>query len=157
MKTAHFKSEEEIISAGDDGDSAYLIVSGAVEVVVGEGDKARTVATLKAGEIFGEMSLLAPGPRSATVRAVEDTECTVTSYDDFMESIRENPEQAIEFMKTLVVRLRTMNELLAGLDPDRGLAGVLWDYISAADLEDATLSDEERERRRAVYTMPMLW
>jgi CRP-like cAMP-binding protein len=157
MEKARFTAGDVILSEGEDGNSAYLIVSGSVEVIVGEGAKAKTVATLKDGEVFGEMSLLEPGPRSATVRAVTDTECAVTSYDDFMASIRQNPEQAIEFMKTLVLRLRKMNEMMASLDPGkRGLVNVFRDWLTSLDPTDETLSEEERERRldAITYTMP---
>ena len=71
-----------ILYRGAEGDAAFLVVSGSVEVSVGEGAKAKTVATLNAGEVFGEMCLIEPGPRSATVKAVTDTECIATSYDD---------------------------------------------------------------------------
>ena len=158
MENVQFKAGQVILTQGDEGDSAFLIVSGAVEVVVGDGDKAKTIAKLKDGDVFGEMSLLAPGPRSATVRALVDTELTVTSYDDFMGSFRENPDQALEFMKVLVVRLRKMNELMAGLDPKRGLIDVLWDWISAEGVyADEALSDEERERRLAISGMRILF
>ena len=156
MGNSRFKAGDVILKQGDDGDSAYLIVTGTVEVIVGEGAGARTVATLGAGDVFGEMSLLAPGPRSATVRATVDTECAVTSYDDFMDSIRDNPEQAVEFMRTLVLRLRKMNDLIASLDPKRGLTGVLWDWISAAGVDEA-LSEEERERHLAIAGMRILF
>ena len=157
MANENFKSGDYILRQGEDGDRAYLILTGSVEVLVGEGAGEKVVAKLGPGAVFGEMSLLAPGPRSATVRATADTECTVTSYDDFMSSIRDNPEQAIEFMKTLVLRLRTMNELMAAQGAERGLSGVLWDLITAADLDDANISDEERERRRAIADMRILF
>lgn len=157
MQNVRFKSGAVILRKGDEGASAYLIVSGAAEVILGEGAKARTVATLGPGDVFGEMSLLAPGPRSATVRATADTECTVTSYDEFMDALQTNPEQAMQFMKTLVMRLRKMNEMVASVDPGRGLAGVLWGWVSAADLEDPALTREERERREAIATMPPLF
>lgn len=50
-----------------------------------------------------------------------------------------------------------MNELLACVDPQRGMMGVLWDHIAAAELDDQGMTKEERERRRAVYAVPMLW
>ena len=157
MEYASFTAGDIIISQGEDGDTAFVITKGSVEVIVGEGAKAKVVATLNKGDVFGEMSLLAPGPRSATIKATTDTECTVTSYDAFMTSIRENPETAIAFMSTLVQRLRKMNDMLSALDAKRGLMGVLFDYISSAELDDPTISQEERDRRRAVYDMPMLW
>ena len=157
MQKVRFMSGAVILRKGDEGASAYLIVSGAAEVILGEGSKARTIATLGPGDVFGEMSLLAPGPRSATVRATAETECAVTSYDEFMDALQTNPEQAMQFIKTLVMRLRKMNEMVARSDPRRGLAGVLWDWVSAADLDDAALTQEERDRRAAVATMPPLF
>ena len=157
MENVNFKAGDVIISQGEDGDTAFVIVNGSVEVVIGEGPNAKVVAILNQGDVFGEMSLLAPGPRSATVKAVTDTDCTVTSYDAFMTSIRENPETAIAFMSTLVERLRKMNAMLAKLDAKRGLVGVLLDYISSAELDDPSVSEEERDRRRAVHEMPILW
>lgn len=148
MEKARFQAGEVILSKGEDGRKAYLILDGSVEVVVGEGDNARAVATLKNGEVFGEMSLLEPGPRSATVRALTDTECTVTSYDDFMTAIRDNPEHAIEFMRTLVHRLRKMNEMMASLDPaKRGLMNVFRDWVDSLDANGENLTEEERQRR----------
>jgi len=157
MEKVRFKAGDVILSEGEDGSGAFLIESGSVEVVVGDGDKARVVATLKQGEVFGEMSLIEPGPRSATIRALTDTECAVTSYDDFMASLRENPAQAIEFMRTLVMRLRHMNEMMASLDPARrGLLETFRDWISSLEPDDSELSEEERERRRRAmeYIVP---
>ena len=107
----HFRSE--------DGNTAFLIVSGSVEVSVGQEAKAKTVGTLDAGEVFGEMCLIDPGPRSATVKAVTNVECVATSYDEFIASIQSNPEQAMLFMKTLVRRLREMNDRVVSMDPGR--------------------------------------
>ena len=106
MQTVKFNAGDTILSEGEAGDTAFLIVAGSVEVSIGEGAKAKSVGTLDAGDVFGEMSLIEPGPRSATVRAVTDTECLVTTYDEFIASSQADPERAVEFMKTLVRRLR---------------------------------------------------
>ena len=100
MRTVKFKAGDPIINEGDAGETAFYIVDGSVEVSIGLGKKERTVGALKAGEIFGEMSLIVPGPRSATVRAVTDVECLETSYDEFISAVKKNPDQAVEFMKT---------------------------------------------------------
>jgi CRP/FNR family cyclic AMP-dependent transcriptional regulator len=148
MDKVRFKAGDVILSEGEEGNSAYLIVSGSVDVTIGEGAKAKTVATLSDGEVFGEMSLLEPGPRSATVTAATDTECAVVSYDDFMVSIRENPQLAVEFLKTLVLRLRKMNEMMASLGPGkRSLLNLFRDWLTTLEQPDEELSDEERERR----------
>jgi CRP/FNR family transcriptional regulator, cyclic AMP receptor protein len=119
METVNFKAGDTIIAKGESGDTAYLIVSGSVEVSVGVGAKEKILATLNAGEVFGEMCLIKPGPRSATVKARVDTTCTTTSYKKFVDSIQDNPAQAIQFMRTLVQRLRQMDEMIEAGDPKR--------------------------------------
>ena len=133
MQNVAFKAGETIISEGDEGDTAYFIVSGAVDVTIGYGAKARMVGRLETGEVFGEMCLIEPGPRSATITAASDTECLAASYQDFITSIEENPERAVGFMKTLVRRLRQIGDIherseLGVVDPKvyiilRGLSG----------------------------------
>jgi CRP-like cAMP-binding protein len=151
MDAVQFKAGDVILSEGEDGDSAYMIVNGSVEIIIGEGAKARTVATLNDGDVFGEMCLIEPGPRSATVRAATDTSCAVMSYDDFVASMRDNPELAMEFMKTLVLRLRKMNELMESLDPEkRSLLNVFRNWLTTMDAAEDDLSEDERERRAAV-------
>jgi len=132
MQTVAFKAGDTIISEGDEGDSAFFIVAGTVEVLIGKGAKARVVGTLTTGEVFGEMCLIDPGPRSATVKAVDDVECRAATYGEFIEAIELHPERTVGFMKTLVRRLRQMNELLecVGLEP-RGLRGLIQDCRKA--------------------------
>jgi len=146
MQTASFHPGETILSEGEPGDSAYLIVKGSVEVTVGEGASARVVGMLGAGDVFGEMSLIDPGPRSATVRALTATECLVTGFEEFIATTQSNPEQSAAFMKTLVRRQRQMNERIARMNPGMGhriqqslkviLAGVdERDGLSGAEME----------------------
>ena len=114
MQSVTFKAGDVIIREGDEGDAAYFIVSGEVEVLIGSG--ARRVGALGASEVFGEMCLIEPGPRSATVRAVTDTECRTASAEEFTELIKDQPDRALAFMKTLVRRLRQMNDVLEKID-----------------------------------------
>lgn len=149
MKSVKYKSGETILTEGEDGDTAFLIVDGSVEVSVGS--EAKAVGTLKTGEVFGEMSLIEPGPRSATVKAVGDTECIVTNYDDFIASMRDDPERAVEFMKTLVRRLRQMNERVATMNPaKRGLRALFQQFEDSLDPKNVD------ERRVDLMFWPMI-
>lgn len=151
MKSVKYKPGDTILTEGEDGDTAFFIVDGSVEVSVGLAPKTKAVGTLNAGEVFGEMSLIEPGPRSATVKAVTDTECIVTNYDEFVTSLQENPERAVEFMKTLVRRLRQMNERIAVMNPARrGLRGFF------KDLEDSFDPNKVDERRVDILFWPMI-
>lgn len=151
MKSVKFKPGDTILTEGEDGDSAFLIVDGSVEVSVGADGQAKAVGTLSAGEVFGEMSLIEPGPRSATVRAVTDTECISTNYEEFITSLQDNPERAVEFMKTLVRRLRHMNERVASMNPaKRGLRAFF------QDMEDSLDPKNVDERRVDLLFWPMV-
>lgn len=79
------KAGEVLIREGERGEDLYIIESGTVEVVRrgGWGDREHRIATLSAGETFGELALLDNGPRSATVRAIEDCELIVILTGDF--------------------------------------------------------------------------
>ena len=120
MQTVTFNAGETILAEGDAGDTAFLIVSGSVEVSIGRGSETKSVGTLGPGDVFGEMSLIDPGPRSATVVATKTTECLVTTYHEFVGNAEANTERAFEFLKTLVRRLRQMNERVARMGPGTG-------------------------------------
>ncbi len=102
MQTVAFKAGDTIIAQGDGGDTAFLIVTGSVEVSIGRGKKARTLGVLDAGEVFGEMCLIEPGPRSATVKAATDVECLATSYEEFIKVIQDQPERSGSSWITLI-------------------------------------------------------
>jgi len=73
---------ESIIAHGDAADRFYIITSGQVEVLLHHpGGHATVVATLGAGQYFGEIGLLRGGPRIATVRATPDTAVEVATLD----------------------------------------------------------------------------
>jgi thioredoxin-dependent peroxiredoxin len=154
MQTVKFKAGDTIISEGEDGNTAFLIVSGSVEVSVGQKANAKTVGTLSAGEVFGEMCLIEPGPRSATVKALTDAECIATSYDEFIPSMQNDAQRSITFMKTLVRRLRETNQLLSiapaevlGQRIQQSLQVILAGLEERDALSGANLDGLERELR----------
>jgi len=120
MQTVTFDPGETILAEGAAGETAYLIVSGRVEVSLGQGARAKVIETLGPGDVFGEMSLIDPAPRSATVRALEPTECVTTTYDAVVGGAPTSPELSLRLMRTLVRRQRQMNERFAALNPGIG-------------------------------------
>jgi CRP/FNR family transcriptional regulator len=79
-----FKKGELIVKEGETAIAFYIVSKGKVEVVKGAGSKKETVlATMGPGNFFGEMALFDNHPRSASVRAVEDTEVLVLTKWDF--------------------------------------------------------------------------
>ena len=77
---------------GDPGDAFYIILSGSVEVFVEKIDKQLT--TLQTGNFFGELSLMLGIPRTASVRALEDTILFVINNKGFEKLLHEQPELA---------------------------------------------------------------
>ena len=143
MRSVTFKAGDTILKEGEPGSTAYLIKNGVAKVVIDTKGGPRKVAVLETGQVCGEMCLLEPGPRSASVVAVTDVECLETTYDEFINSIKENPEQAIAFMQTLVQRLRQSNEMIAKLDPQkRGIMGMLKDLQQSMSFDTVDFSDE---------------
>ena len=113
MERVEHQAGDFILREGEEGNTAFLIVSGIVEVSVGRDAGSRTLRTLVAGDVFGEMCLLEPGLRSATVKAVSNAECIVISYDEFIPSMHKDPERALLFARSLVRRLREISNLLS--------------------------------------------
>jgi len=74
-----------LTTQGEAGDELYIVTQGFVEVLLGEGTTpTRVVVNLGAGQIIGEMALLDQGPRSASVRAVDEpTIVQVINRDNF--------------------------------------------------------------------------
>jgi AAA family ATP:ADP antiporter len=99
------------------GVSMFVIASGQVGVYAGE----TMLNTLDAGEVFGEMALLDPEPRSATVRALEDVKLLQLDQDALFELIEMRPEVARGLLRVLTQRLRArMQDLAALQDPTQG-------------------------------------
>lgn len=93
---------ETIFNKGDLGDSLYVIVAGRVRVH----DGAVTVNELGQADVFGEMALLDPEPRLASVTAVEETRLLRLAEQPFQELLQEQSEIARSIIKTLTRRLR---------------------------------------------------
>ncbi|MFZ5892290.1 MAG: serine/threonine-protein kinase [Myxococcota bacterium] len=75
----NFPSGSVIIREGDRGDAAYLIVSGTCRAYRDVGGQKEVLASMNAGDVFGEMALLLDEPRAASVEAV--TPVTVLVLD----------------------------------------------------------------------------
>jgi CRP/FNR family transcriptional regulator, cyclic AMP receptor protein len=109
--TRAYKKGEAIVKQGENAVAFYLITKGRVNVVRGgEGESQTALAALGPGEFFGEMAILDSYPRSASVVAVEDTECLVLSRWDFLAEVRSNPNIAVQMLPVLSRRIRKLQQ-----------------------------------------------
>ena len=101
-----YKPGGVIIREGTEGVGLFIISSGKVEVVRGaDGPNPTVLATLGAGDFFGETALMEPQPRNATVRALVDTECVAVWRVDFRSEVKRHPEIAVKMLSVLFRRL----------------------------------------------------
>lgn len=97
-----YAAGDTILREGDPGTRLYLIGRGSVAV---EREGQGRIATLGAGNFFGELALLEKHGRSATVVALEDVECIIVSAWEFRASLREHPEMALPMLDELIRRI----------------------------------------------------
>ncbi len=103
-KERRYAAGETIMEEGQEGVAFYLMLEGEVEVRKDD----RVVATLGAGEHFGELALLShePEKRTATVVATADTRCLLLTVWDFRGLLEGNAAMAIHILASVADRLR---------------------------------------------------
>jgi CRP-like cAMP-binding protein len=115
-----FRAGEEIVREGTLGDALYLILTGAATVHTGGGEGGRVLATLTAGEFFGEMSLIEPALRSATVRAAELSELFRLPHFAIANLLQDDPvamnQILVAVVRALSNRLRRTNALVGSVE-----------------------------------------
>ena len=79
LQKLHFEAGDVVMRQGDQGETAYIIQSGRVEILKGN----KKVGELVTGDFFGEIALVSDVKRTATVRCLTACELTVLSRDDF--------------------------------------------------------------------------
>jgi CRP/FNR family cyclic AMP-dependent transcriptional regulator len=98
-----------LFRAGDEGHQLYVLSTGTAEVIVNDG----VVETLQHGSVIGEISMLLPGPRSASVIAVTDCEFVAVDEKRFQFLVQQTPFFATQVMRVMAERLRKTNQLVA--------------------------------------------
>lgn len=107
---------EVLFREGDDGDRIYVVTSGKVKLGRTAPDgRENLLAVLGPGQMFGELSLFDPGPRSATASAVTDTTLLGLGHADLLPWLTGRPEVARNLLLQLAQRLRRSNDTLADL------------------------------------------
>lgn len=102
----HVRAGELVVREGDDADAAYIIESGELEAFRSDGDVERQLRTMGPGEVFGEMAILAPGPRTASVRAISDAQLRVITKSTLSRELDSLKPWMGAFVRTLAMRFR---------------------------------------------------
>lgn len=107
------RAGEDIVRQGEEGRSMFLIATGLVRIVISiDGAAPREVAKLSNGQYFGEMSLLAHEPRTATVTA--HTDCRLLEIgEDALRAVFDRKPELMEQMARIVSERRLMNRAVS--------------------------------------------
>ncbi|MEL6159523.1 MAG: mechanosensitive ion channel domain-containing protein [Cyanobacteria bacterium J06623_5] len=105
-----FKAGEVLFKEGSPGSSFYIVLSGKVDVYLEKLDN-KVVASRGVGEFFGEMSLLLDAPRSASIRAVEETLLFVVERSNLQPILQRHPELADHISEALSRRSDSLRSL----------------------------------------------
>jgi CRP-like cAMP-binding protein len=97
-----FQAGDVLMTEGETGHEFYVIIDGEVGVTSG----GETLAKLGAGAYVGEQALLDPGPRTATVTALRDTQTVLLPSREFYAAIDEVPGLSRKLLAGMARRLR---------------------------------------------------
>ena len=104
---------EILFQAGEPGESLFIVRSGSIEIFIKDTVGQKIVLTIsEAGDIFGELSLLDSGPRTATAVALSETELLVLDRDDLLLLFQKRPDSALNMLAAMSAMTRKADELL---------------------------------------------
>jgi CRP-like cAMP-binding protein len=108
MVERKYAAGDTIVKQGQGGEGFFIIVSGKAEAIRerADGDKA-VVNTFNPKDYFGELALLdEEGVRTASIITVQPTECLVITRWDFLATLKQDAEMAVEILQELARRFR---------------------------------------------------
>ena len=116
MSETRLRRGDVLFHEGDSGDRLYIVAEGKVKLGRSAADgRENLLAIMGPGQMFGELSLFDPGPRSATVTAVTDATFASLSHEDLLRWLDGRPIVARGLLTQLASRLRKSNDVVADL------------------------------------------
>jgi len=118
-QVAHRRTVERgtvIFETGDDASDVFVLASGKVKIVtLSPEGKELILATLGAGQVFGEMALIESAPRSASAIADTGVELVGINRSDFQRLLERHPAISLKLLRILSARLRKANSRMQSL------------------------------------------
>lgn len=116
MQTVDLGRGDVLFREGEPGDRLYVIAQGKIKLGRRSTDgRENLLSILGPGEMFGELSLFDPGPRTATASSVSDAVVYELRHEALVAWIESHPKVATQLLGALARRLRRTNETLADL------------------------------------------
>jgi len=114
MVERNYSAGDVIVKQGQGGEGFYIIISGKGEAVREKSDGEKVVVNqFGASDYFGELALLdEDGVRTASITVIEPTTCLVLTRWDFLATLRQDADMAVEILQEIAKRFRlALNQL----------------------------------------------
>jgi NTE family protein len=122
-RTVRVEPQVLLFRQGDRSDAMYVVLNGRLEATVSIGTTDRLIRAFKRGEVIGELGLLAGTPRSASIRAVRESDVLRIDEESFVALINGSPTFALSLARALAHRLQQSGpSLLDEAPPPRVIA-----------------------------------
>ena len=108
-----YRAGERLFEQGDEGDAAYIVIDGEVDVLVRVDGGEQSVAVLSKGEIFGELAVICDQARSSAIAARTQLDTLRLDRNTVLNMLREFPDIALEMVSILGHRLELTTRELA--------------------------------------------
>jgi CRP/FNR family cyclic AMP-dependent transcriptional regulator len=116
MTEVHLNRGEHLFLEGQDGDRMYVVLDGKLKLTRAAADgRENLLSVLGPGEMFGELSLFDPRPRTSSASAVTDATLAALTHEALRPWLYERPEVSMHMLQALARRLRRANDLNADL------------------------------------------
>ena len=105
-----------LFGEGEPGDTVHLVLDGKIKITHSAPDgRENLLAVLGPGDVFGELSLFDPGPRTATATAVVDADLASLGHEDLRHWLHTRPDAGELLLRVLARRLRRTNDAMSDL------------------------------------------
>ena len=144
IREVHVTAGDWIMHEGEAAESLFIVRSGRVEVV-DEGPPESLIRVLRRGDVLGELALLRQGTRSASARAVRDSELLELGRGPFEDLIQGAPSFALGLTRALGRQLAASRAPIVATTPPRAIGVIaLDDAALTADVTDGLLRELSR-------------
>ena len=116
LKHADYSRGETVFVEGEQGDTLFIVETGKVKIGRRAADgRENMLSVMGPSDMFGELSLFDPGPRTATATVLTDARLASLAHVSLRPWISDRPEIAEQLLRVLARRLRRTNDALADL------------------------------------------
>ena len=116
MTDVELSRGERLFAEGDEGDRLYVVLDGKMKLTRAAADgRENQISVIGPGEMFGELSLFDPRPRTSSASAVTDATLAALAHDTLRAWLLERPDVSMHMLQALARRLRRANDVVADL------------------------------------------